>query len=205
MGAERVRTNYVFIDYENVQPDAAELLKLGQFRVLIFVGANQKRITVETARAVQKLAAGAEYVQLPGAGRNALDFVIAYHVGRLAAADPEGFFHVISKDTGFDPLIAHLKENKIFAGRWASVTDIPLVKLSSCRTTPERTAAVVEHLRTRQRTRPGTLKTLTSTIQALFLKTLSETDVTAIIRCLQKDGLLDIKDQRVVYRLPERA
>ena len=44
-----------------------------------------------------------QYVKISGNGKNALDFHLAYYVGELATNDPEVYFHVISKDTGFDP------------------------------------------------------------------------------------------------------
>src|SRR5690606_40973713 len=59
------------------------------------------------------------YVRISGSGRNALDFHIAFHIGLIAAAERDVFFHVISKDSGFDPLITHLKGRKVFAARSA--------------------------------------------------------------------------------------
>jgi len=39
-----VKTNYVLIDFENVQPRSLEGLNGDPFKVLLFVGANQSRI-----------------------------------------------------------------------------------------------------------------------------------------------------------------
>ena len=49
-----------------------------------------------------------ELVRLTEPGKNALDFHIAYYLGQLALKEPDAFFHIVSKDTGFDPLIQHL-------------------------------------------------------------------------------------------------
>ena len=54
---------------------------------------------------MQSLGADAEYVRIEGNGPNALDFHIAFYIGNIAAKDPDCYFHIISKDTGFDPLI----------------------------------------------------------------------------------------------------
>lgn len=70
----------------------------------------------------------AEYIQIEGSGRNALDFHIAYMLGRLAADAPGAQLHVISKDKGFDPLIKYLNAQKIASHRWTSIADIPLAK-----------------------------------------------------------------------------
>ena len=101
------------------------------FRVFVFVGANQTKLPFETAAALQKLGSRAEYVKISGNGSNALDFHIAYYIGAIAATDPTAYFHIVSKDTGFDPLIQHLKTKKIFADRVKNVGDIPLVKIST--------------------------------------------------------------------------
>ena len=47
-------------------------------------------------------------LRISGNGPNALDFHVAYYLGALAAAHPEAEFTVLSRDTGFDPLIRHM-------------------------------------------------------------------------------------------------
>ena len=116
-----MRPNIVLIDYESVQPAALELLARDHFRVLVFVGATQHKLPFDLVAAAQRLGPRAEYIKIAGVGRDALDFHIAYYVGKLAAADRTEFFHIISKDGGFDPLILHLKEQNIFCGRWPDV------------------------------------------------------------------------------------
>ena len=60
---------------------------------------------------------------ISGKGFNALDFHIAFHIGHLCAQDPNAFLHIISKDTGFGPPIAHLKERKVYAVKSKVVAD----------------------------------------------------------------------------------
>jgi hypothetical protein len=79
-----MRINYVLIDYENVQPSSLAGLDAEHFRVLVFVGANQNKLTFETAAAIQKLGPRAEYVKISGNGSNALDFHIAMRQTRYA-------------------------------------------------------------------------------------------------------------------------
>jgi hypothetical protein len=76
--------------------------------VFVFVGASQTKISYDLAAAMQKPGENGDYVKISGNGKNALDFYLAYYVGELATNDPEVYFHVISKDTGFDHLIKHL-------------------------------------------------------------------------------------------------
>lgn len=127
-GAYGARTNYVLIDYENVQPTDARLLNRDDVRVWVFVGANQKSVLTDLVTELQVLGTRARYERCSGNGSNALDFHIAYVLGQLSRDDPAGFFHIISKDTGFDPLIAYLKQQKIFGARAASISQMPLFK-----------------------------------------------------------------------------
>ena len=115
-------TSFVLIDLENVQPKNLSRLNRGAYNIKVFHGAKQAKVSLEMARALQAFGADAEYVQIDGEGKNALDFHIAYYIGRLAAKTPGGTFHVISADTGFDPLIRHLAAQKISCQRWKSIT-----------------------------------------------------------------------------------
>ena len=199
-----MRTNYVLIDYENVQPTSLAGLDAEHFRVLVFVGANQNKLAFDTAAAVQRLGARAEYIKIAGNGSNALDFHIAFHIGHLAAHDPTAFFHIISKDTGFDPLIQHLKERKVFASRSKDVLDIPLLKVANSKTTPEKIDVVLANLQQRGASKPRTLKTLTSTINSLFQKQLTEEELVALLKGLQAKGFITINEAKVTYALPAR-
>ena len=66
-----------------------------------------------------------QLVRLLSGGRNALDFTLVSYVGRAVAADPAGHFHIISKDTGYDPLIEHLQSRNIHAQRHNDFTTLP--------------------------------------------------------------------------------
>jgi len=128
-----LRTNYILIDYESVQPKALSLLRQEHFKVIVFVGACQAKVSFETAEALQRMGSQAEYVKISGNGPNALDFHIAFYIGQLATQEATAYFHIISKDTGFDPLIQHLKTRKIFAARSCDIADIPIVRSVSSR------------------------------------------------------------------------
>ncbi len=120
--------NYVLIDYENVQPDLLPLLSETNVYVIVFVGAAQRSVPVDFAAAMQRLGSRATYIKLSGNGSNALDFHIAFYLGVLAVRDHAAYFHIISKDTGFDPLIQHMRAKQVKAHRFEDVTDIPIIK-----------------------------------------------------------------------------
>ena len=197
-----MRTNYVLIDYESVQPTSMAVVDHEHFRTFVFIGANQAKVSTELAATLQRMGARAEYVRISGSGRNALDFHIAYYLGQLAAADPTGFFHVISKDTGFDPLIQHLKSRKVLAGRVRSIEEIPLVKTHGAMTRDAKLECIVARLQQMKTARPRTVKTLGSTISALFQKNLPEKEIESLIKALEKQALIVIEDKKVSYSLP---
>jgi hypothetical protein len=197
------KTNYVLIDYENVQPKDLALLNDGSFKVKVFVGPNQGKIPLGLAMALQALGGNAEYVLLETGGRNALDFHIAYYIGTLSAQDPSAGFHIISKDSGFDALIKHLAGKGIVVCRSAGIASIP-------RTTPQpaldaQVQIAVKDLIRRAEARPRTMKTLRSTLHALFRKQLSEQELTALVEALCKEGMVKPDGMKVAYNLPSKA
>lgn len=196
-----MRTNYVLIDFENVQPERLAVLAKDHFKILVFVGANQSKLAFETVSVIQQLGDKAQYIKIAGSGPNALDFHIAFYIGQLAASDPTGFFHIISKDKGFDPLIQHLKDKKIFAARTEQVVDIPLIRSYSAKTPLERTAVVLKKLQQMKTSRPRVLATLNSTIAALFQKQLTDEDVQNIIQALLSAGYISVNGNKVSYPL----
>jgi hypothetical protein len=198
-----VRTNYVLIDYENVQPAALSVLEKEHFKVIVFVGASQSKVNFDVASSLQRLGPNASYVKISSNGSNALDFHIAYYIGNLAASEPDSYFHIISKDTGFDPLIAHLKTKKILACRSRDIGDMPIVKAANTKTPSEKIAVVVTNLKQRGAAKPRTAKTLSSTISSLFQKALPENELAALLKLMEKQGFIAITGTKVAYTLPE--
>ena len=173
------------------------------FKVIVFVGANQAKVTFEVASALQQMGDRAEYVKITGNGSNALDFHIAFYIGVLAGIEPDAYFHIVSKDTGFDPLIQHLKAKKILACRSKDVTDIPIVKAANSKSPADRVAVVIADLKRRGASRPRAVKTLSSTISGIFQKQISDQDIASLIAILQKQGVVTVNGTKVSYSLPD--
>jgi hypothetical protein len=194
-----MRTNYVLIDYENVQPKDVALLNGHPFKVYVFIGANQTKVPLDLVKTLQPMGENANYILISGNGKNALDFHIAFYLGDLACKDPEGFFHVISRDTGFDPLLVHLKERGIHAQRSSDLCEIPILVFIAPKTVDERVEAVIKNLESRGSSRPRKTKTLASTIHALFMKKLQQGEVEALIAALVKRRSIVLKNGAVSY------
>lgn len=195
-------TNFVLIDYENVQPTDLALLRDGTFKVKLFLGANQAKIPVALAAAVHTLGPDAEYVLLESAGSNALDFHIAYYIGVLSVQEPAARFHIISKDTGFDPLIKHLKLRGVVAQRCPTIASIPSVKPAVAFTGDPQLELAIAHLRKLKAAKPRTEKTLRSTLHALFRRELSAEQLSALFAALRKRGVIAVSGTKVTYDVP---
>ena len=198
-------TNYVLIDFENLQPKNLKILKNHSFKIFVFVGANQTRIPFDLAAAMQDFGEDAQYIKISGNGQNSLDFHIAYYIGQLSLKDPKGYFHIISKDTGFDPLIKHLRAKKIRIYRVKDLAEIPLLRISNTSSDNERIAAIIENLVGRGQSRPRKVKTLANTINSLFTKKLNEKELESLISQLKEQKYIEVNQGNVTYKLPKQS
>lgn len=158
---------------------------------------------MDLAESLQKLGDHAEYIRISGSGQNALDFHLAYWIGRLAERDPDAYFHIVSKDKGFDPLVKHLKANKILAQRVAQVGDIHVLNGITKKTTSERVDHVVASLRTRGNSVPRKRETLANTIKAIFANAITAEEIQKVIQLLEGKKMIQIKDNKVTYHFPD--
>jgi hypothetical protein len=209
-----LKTNYVLIDFENVQVKSLALLKGEHFRVCIFLGPKNLKLPRELVLGIQQLGERAHYVVLESGGHNALDFHIAYYLGVLAERDPAGSHHVISRDTGFDPLLLHLKGEKVDAERSTSIEAMPCFAASAAngaetkengsrgRSVDEVLEGVVKDLIKRKAAKPTTPKKLWSTIQAKCGKDLPSAEIDAVYEALIDRGYVKVEGTKVAYDLP---
>jgi hypothetical protein len=212
-------TNYILIDFENVQPKDLSVFDAEHLKIIVFVGANQKKVPVELAKALQPFGSKAEYIQITSSGANALDFHIAFYIGWLVKQDSSAHFYIISKDKGFDPLIRHLKakgipvtrllgvsnrplvnpKNKIMpVAQLRDANNIPLVKSTNKKSSSEKIEIIIENFQQRGSARPRTVKTLSSTINSLFPKKLSDKELTILINALKNKKFLTVSDTNKV-------
>lgn len=195
--------NYVLVDYENVQPSAESLGALNDewFVVFVFVGNSQNRLSYDFVEAFQRLQGG-EYIKISGNGKNALDFHIAYYLGELAVKEPKAYYHVVSQDTGYEPLLTHLRGKAIRVNRVAAIEEIPLVKFRkefSQMTTAQKRDAFLERLKSNKASRPGSAKTLRSSLVAFFQRQLPEEEVEVILQLLIKSRFVSLADGKITY------
>ena len=192
--------NYILIDYENVKAIDLGPITDKSYHLMVFVGASQHKISTDFAMQVQNLAA-AEYVRISGNGHNALDFHIAYMIGRLAEREPDASFVIVSKDRGFDPLITYLKAKTIKASRVGDLFEIRALRLPKAVSDDDIIDDVVKNLAGRGSSKPRKLRTLASTIGSLFKDGLSDDEVQSLIAQLQARGHITVNQEKVSYNL----
>jgi len=98
----------LLVDFENVPKVDLAAVPAGVV-VPFFFGAAQKSVPTEFLKAALKLGERFLPIDIAGAGRNALDFHIAFYLGEYLATHPGAQCVILSRDKGFDPLVRHLQ------------------------------------------------------------------------------------------------
>ena len=194
-----MKTNIILIDFENVQPKDLAQLRGRSFKTKVFCGANQTKVPLDLAAELQTLGRDAEYIRIQGTGPNALDFHIAYYIGRLSAEIPGATFHIVSKDKGFDPLVKHLKTQNISCIRIASLGHIPAPSAPTLPAPPDRIQKVVDGLLKRKDSKPANLKKLTAFIKGQLNNQATDAAVSEVLARLKEGGMSTLPDGKVTY------
>ncbi len=97
------------MDFENVPKVDLSVLD-GSVRAVIFVGKNQQPPKASRKKSTAHRFERVDFFKVEGAGRNSLDFHLAFHLGRIFETAPDTHCVVIAKDKGYDPLLEHLNK-----------------------------------------------------------------------------------------------
>lgn len=117
--------NLLLIDYENVHKIDLSILD-DSYRAIIFVGAQQNPPKAARNKATAHRFTRVDFHKIEGNGKNALDFHIAFHLGRTFETAPDTSCIVLSKDKGFDPLLSHLNKSGLKCRRINSMEELLL-------------------------------------------------------------------------------
>jgi len=190
------RTQYIFIDYENVSESDLSRVSGRSVRVYMILGTRHKKLPTSLFLFAQDHPEQVRIIQTPVDGRNALDFVLTLELGRMIATDPEGYFHIVSKDTDFDSVVRHLKGEKKLIARHSSLAEIPAL-----RTPEERLALIKAELADATKSRPSTRKTLENKIQSAFENKAEPEFIEKSIKSFVHAGILDFTEtDKVNYK-----
>ena len=125
-------THIVLIDLENIQPSDLGSLAGQDLRVYLFLGQTQTRLPLGLVQALQPLGSAVSFVHGKTGGRNSMDTVMAFYLGRMSVQLPDAHFTVMSKDTGFDAIVNYMKEAGVQCRRVADAMSMD----PTCRTNP---------------------------------------------------------------------
>lgn len=196
------RTNYIFVDFENIQEVDLDLIANKPVVVILVLGERHKNLPVEMVKQFLRYPTQVRLIEAGRSGRNALDFVLAYRIGVESVRDPKGFFHIVSRDTGFDALILHLKKNNILADRHESFAQALGLTGANLADLQDRVKVVIGRLTRNKKSRPKRKRTLLSQINAYFGKLLSESELEEMLKTLITEEVIEIKPRGdVVYKI----
>ena len=197
--------NHVLVDFENVLEIDLSIIGMKSVSFTLLLGAQQKRLNAELVETLMEHATSVQLVRLTSSGPNALDFALAYYLGRAATSDPTGYFHVVSKDAGFDPLIDHLKTRRLRVRRH---DDFSTLTFSAPAPTPPKPSAppatndsltrALTHLGKNTKNRPKRNRTLESHLLDHFGKGATAEAITTLIERLKQDGHISIDEKGAV-------
>lgn len=123
------RVNRVFVDFENVPTVDLALIGGKVAEVTLLIGEKQRRIDLSLVQQILEHADKVKVtlVEVGVSGRNALDLVLAWHLGKTAERHPDDPFFVVSKDKDFDPLIVHLQARGLTVARVGAFSALPFL------------------------------------------------------------------------------
>ena len=195
-------TKYVLVDFENVQLKNVGALNGSPLKVKVFLGASQGKVPLDIAQVLQPFGPDAEYIRIEGNGSNALDFHIAFYVGRLAAQTPGAEFLIISNDKGFDPLIRHVNQIGIACRRAESIPELVKPAQAAARSIGDPVGAAIEKLAKGKVAKPRTLKKLRTWLKALFANQLGDEAIEDLIQQLRKRKVIQDAEGKIEYQAP---
>jgi hypothetical protein len=197
-------TKYILIDFENVQTFSCadlEVLKSEEVRVKLFLGVHNKEIGVDLVDALLPIGGRVELVRLWAGGTNALDLLIAFHIGKLWHEMPEAAFYIISRDTDYNALVKNLKVLGVEVHRRTCIADIEK-EVPAATPSMRDLVATATAVLCKNPHRPSTLKKLRNLLNVK--KELSEEQLVELIGVLTRSGLVEVVGNKVSYNLADQ-
>lgn len=121
--------HFVLVDFENVHDIDLATLNGHPAEVALLIGKKQPSLPAKLVEQLCQISCEVRLIKVGVIRKNALDLVLAFHLGKIVAANPRAQLHIISKDkTDFDPLVTHLKTNHVSVTRHDSLATLPFVE-----------------------------------------------------------------------------
>ncbi len=205
---QKLPQNHILVDVENMKSIDTALLGLKHLVFHLFFGPENKKLEIELVEAILTHSQDVKMVRSPKHGKNALDFVLAYHLGQIASAEPKAFFHIISKDSGFDSLVAFLLSKKIEARRHANWASLQLALTPKPPTPPKKSLSpsaekVLENLKKSPSNRPKKIATLIRQAKSYSGKDATDSMAEDLVAEFRSHKLISVDEKGgVTYMIP---
>ncbi|MFS8979009.1 PIN domain-containing protein [Cupriavidus necator] len=200
----------LLVDFENVQTIDVQLIP-PDYRIAIFCGANQKSASLDLTTRLQDLGSRVQWHRVSGSGKNALDFHIAFHIGRVLERREASEFVILAKDTGYDPLVKHIGSLGVPCKRVAVVGEIhrPSATPAIQPPRPEPTASSTSSAeldrvkanlsKVQKNKRPRKRATLTKYVSTIFGNKLAKAELTSLIDDIFRHKLVSEAGNAIGY------
>jgi len=203
----------IFIDFENIQKIDTSKIDL-KTKVIVIVGLNQDKKAFEFTKELFLNITSIELIKVNGKGENALDFFIAFYLGKYFESIKESEIIIYSNDAGYDPLIKHLDEYGISIKRnglnkektkKASGSNSKGLKVKNEKQNNE-INIIIEYLQKQTKSqkgkRPIKRVTLENYLHTHFSRKISEEKIKLAIDFMINNNYIDIdKNNKIIYKI----
>jgi PIN domain len=188
------------VDCENVHEMDPAVIGQKSITVTLIVGAKQTKLDLGVLEKMMASAASVHVVRLTSNRKSALNLALFYYLGCAVLADPTGYFHLISKDKGFDPLIEHLRSRHVSVRRHDDFTTLTFSGPTNTQQaqTDDLLSRALKHLRKNVKNRPKRRGTLESRFRSLYGNVVTDAEISEWIEKLCQDGHVKINEKGIV-------
>lgn len=191
----------VLVDYENIQ-NLDGIDKMLDYDMKVLVGKNQTKIPIDLVLQTQQLGKSLEWLKVNGQGKNALDFYISFYMGKYLEAKRYTNFVIVSKDTGYDPLIDHINEvaGSRIVKRVTNITQVSHKQVDKT-ITPELKKLIDQLKKIQGNKRPKKRSTLTGFATSVFVNQKSKDEINEIVEELYTRKLISEANSIIKYEI----
>ena len=162
----------------------------------LLLGPRQTKLDTPLVAKLLQHATSVKLIRLDSSGKNAVDFALSYYLGRTVLADPIAYYHIISKDTGFDPLVEHLKTQSVKIRRHDDFSTLTFSgPPKPARVVDDTTTRILTILRKNTTNRPKKKKSLLAHLKSTLGKDGTDAAAMTLLEKLKKGKHIGIDDK----------
>ncbi|MDR2717362.1 MAG: hypothetical protein LBB89_04770 [Treponema sp.] len=192
----------IFVDLENVQKIDDNIIS-NHTKIFVMVGKGQEKLAMDLLAEKFNKVDAMELIKVNGIGQNALDFFIAFYLGKCYNELENSEIVICTKDGGYEPLKNHLLDKNINIIRISKDSNKKektqkKVELKSIDDIEEKFNDVCEHFDPKNKhPRPRSLKTLRQYFgKDLKKNNYSKNDTEKIIKLMIDKKIIEITDKQ---------